>query len=259
MFDLRKDPKFYYSQASLSAFIKCPKKFRLKYLEGLNWKSEDGHEDDFFKTGREFHLLAERYFSGIIVDTEKLTDEAQRVWFERLKHSFPLEKGKLYLTEYEIRMNDNGRRVVGKYDLIVLDETGNIEIYDWKTEPVKLRYEKLKEKLQTKVYMVLAAKYFGIVHKEEYEKVSMTYWQPEYYDEKIEISYSEERYQADEEQLIRLIDKINGYPFDNNDIGEKHCAVCEFVSVCGAKSEDIISTTDDIGDFSWDNIETIKL
>ncbi|AGY75064.2 PD-(D/E)XK nuclease family protein [Clostridium autoethanogenum] len=66
--DIRKLEYFYYSQNSINAFIKCPLKFRLKYLENLSWKREGSIEENYYeniKQGLDFHLICERYFAGI--------------------------------------------------------------------------------------------------------------------------------------------------------------------------------------------------
>ena len=65
------------------------------------------------------------------------------------------KNNKIYLPEYEVRFNLDGNIITAKYDLIIIDEN-SIEVWDWKTENVKLEYIKVKDRIQTVVYMFLA-------------------------------------------------------------------------------------------------------
>ena len=63
---------------------------------------------------------------------------------------FPMDKedNKIYIPEYEVRLNLDGDIITAKYDLIIMDKD-TIEIWDWKTENVKLEYIKVKDRIQT--------------------------------------------------------------------------------------------------------------
>ena len=65
------------------------------------------------------------------------------------------EDDKIYLPEYEVRLNLNKNIITAKYDLIIIDKD-SIEIWDWKTENVRLEHKKVKDRIQTIVYMFLA-------------------------------------------------------------------------------------------------------
>ena len=98
------------------------------------------------------------------------------------------EDNKIYLPEYEVRLNLDGNIITAKYDLIIIDKD-NIEIWDWKTENVKLEYKNVSNRIQTIVYMFLAkevvCKIFNLNIK--YENIKMKYYQPQYDDNPIEI------------------------------------------------------------------------
>lgn len=264
MRDIRKDRKFFYSQASLTAFEKCPLKFRRKYMEGINWKSEEGDEDFFFKSGREFHLNAERYFSGIDIQDEMITEEKQRIWMERLRDKMKINEKDRYLPEHEIKMAKHGIRIQGKYDLVIIKNNGNIEIYDWKSEPNKLKQTNMEKKNQTILYMYMVAE-SGIAGKiEDYTKISMRYWQPEFPEDMIIVSYSYDKHLEFEEKIKKTIGKIDKFDFDKKEEEQrnhKNCDMCEFKSVCTEQPQEMILDYKkaDIENVNWNDIEKINI
>jgi hypothetical protein len=59
---------FRYSQNSINTYKSCPFKFKYKYIDKINWKHDDIQSREYYeslKSGSEFHLLCERYFSNI--------------------------------------------------------------------------------------------------------------------------------------------------------------------------------------------------
>ena len=127
-----------------------------------------------------------------------------------------------------------------KYDLIIIDEN-SIEVWDWKTENVKLEYIKVKDRIQTVVYMFLAkeavCKIFNL--NIDYNNIKMKYYQPQYDDIPIEIIYNERQHELNKSNIIRYIDMINNTNYEKNDNykyelikNDKHCSFCEFNKLC---------------------------
>ena len=147
---------------------------------------------------------------------------------------------KIYLPEYEVRFNLDGSIITAKYDLIIIDEN-SIEVWDWKTENVKLEYIKVKDRIQTVVYMFLAkeavCKIFNL--NIDYNNIKMKYYQPQYDDIPIEIIYNERQHELNKSNIIRYIDMINNTNYEKNDNykyelikNDKHCSFCEFNKLC---------------------------
>ncbi|WP_406541490.1 PD-(D/E)XK nuclease family protein [Clostridium ljungdahlii] len=191
--DIRKLEYFYYSQNSINAFIKCPLKFRLKYLENLSWKREGSIEENYYeniKQGLDFHLICERYFAGIPLGKLNNDDLIKKV--NSLKDTFKIDRKNDYLVEYEVKMTKDVMRLQAKYDLILVTPDKKIQIWDWKTENRKLSIEEMKKRVQTLVYMYVLAEnvenMFGFECK--LEDITMNFWQPQYENNIITIGYS---------------------------------------------------------------------
>lgn len=234
---------FEFSQNALNTFKNCPKKFWYKYEKGLNWKREDDEEYySSLKYGREFHLMCERYFSGIPVGEfiGNKTYEKFDEWLEKVKKVVPIYENKEYFPEYGLSIKiDDENRLTAKYDLAVIykeNEKLYIDIWDWKTENRKLKYSDLENRMQSIVYMYIAYKAIPKLYEEEKVEVNMYYYQPEYYLEPIKISYNEEKFKKDEEKIKKLIKEIKESNFKEKNI--KMCKYCEFNMLCNKETVD---------------------
>ena len=147
---------------------------------------------------------------------------------------------KIYLPEYEVRLNLDDSIITAKYDLLIIDKD-NIEIWDWKTENVKLEYKNVSNRIQTIIYMLLAkdvvCKIFNLDIK--YENIKMKYYQPQYNHNPIEILYSEDKYKLDKANISKYIDMIKNTNYEKEDDyiyqltkNDKHCKYCEFNKLC---------------------------
>ena len=234
---------FVYSQNSINTYKSCPKKFKYKYIDKINWKYDDIDSREYYdslKVGSEFHLLCERYFSNIPIGINENTNPKFKLWIDKIKKLFPMNDDKIYLPEYEVRLNLDDSIITAKYDLLIIDKD-NIEIWDWKTENVKLEYKNVSNRIQTIIYMLLAkdvvCKIFNLDIK--YENIKMKYYQPQYNDNPIEILYSEGKYKLDKANISKYIDMIKNtnYEKDDNYIyqltkNDKHCSICVFNKLC---------------------------
>ena len=235
--DIRKLEYFYYSQNSINTFIKCPLKFRLKYLENLSWKREGSIEENYYeniKQGLDFHLICERYFAGIPLG--KLNDDDLIKKVNSLKDIFKIDKRNSYLVEYEVKMTKEVLRLQAKYDLIIVTPDKKVQIWDWKTENRKLSIGEMKKRVQTLVYMYVLAEnvenVFGFECKPE--NITMNFWQPQYENNIITIGYSKKAHIENEKYLSKIIRNINSYDFYsfNTKIYSSHCKFCEFNYLC---------------------------
>lgn len=239
MLDIRKLKYFYYSQNSLNTFSKCPLKFKLKYMEDIAWRNDSPLDLEFYnsiKTGLDFHLICERYFSNIPIGIECCSEEVIK-WTEALKRKMLINKNYLYFPEYEIKMVKDHIRLQAKYDLVIIKPDGGIEIWDWKTENRKLTQMEMEKRVQTIVYMYVimerAKDIFGIDVKAE--DIKMTFWQPHYEHQELTVCYSRDIHMKNEEYIEKLIRNIKDYNFEedfNKELYSKQCKFCEFNYFC---------------------------
>lgn len=234
MNDIRKEGNFLYTQSSLSTFEACAYKFKLRYFEGLYWsESEDQRES--FRRGNEFHLLAERYYMGL-ESTLKLDVEDELLnELEILKENHPLKEGWKYFPEFEIRQNEDGIKLLGRYDLIMVNPQNKIQIIDFKTNKKKLEENYLENTLQTKIYLFLLWENYNLIleNARKIRVLEMNYYQIKYEKEQISIKYNKEKHELNKEFIKSKIKKIEEYDFENVEKQRvKHCNVCEFKKKC---------------------------
>lgn len=229
---------FLFSQNSINTYRSCPLKFKFKYVDKLNWKQDDEGSRDYYenlKLGSDFHLICERYFSNIPTGIEFLNNEEFNIWLEKIKRLIPIKDDKLYLPEYEVRYSLNNFKIQAKFDLVVVDKD-SISIWDWKTENRKIEYKDVENRVQTLVYLFLASETIGKIYNLDidYENIKLSYYQPEYYNEPITITYSNEKHKINKKQLENYIENIlnTNYDEEKNIKNIKHCKFCEFNKLC---------------------------
>ncbi|MDU3801319.1 PD-(D/E)XK nuclease family protein [Paraclostridium benzoelyticum] len=234
----KKLENFLFSQNSINTYRSCPLKFKFKYVDKLNWKQDDEGSRDYYenlKLGSDFHLICERYFSNIPTGIEFLNNEEFNIWLEKIKRLIPIKDDKLYLPEYEVRYSLNNFKIQAKFDLVVVDKD-SISIWDWKTENRKIEYKDVENRVQTLVYLFLASETIGKIYNLDidYENIKLSYYQPEYYNEPITITYSNEKHNINKKQLENYIGNIlnTNYDEEKNIKNIKHCKFCEFNKLC---------------------------
>ncbi|WP_053831371.1 PD-(D/E)XK nuclease family protein [Paraclostridium bifermentans] len=234
----KKLENFLFSQNSINTYRSCPLKFKFKYVDKLNWKQDDEGSRDYYenlKLGSDFHLICERYFSNIPTGIEFLNNEEFNIWLEKIKRLIPIKDDKLYLPEYEVRYSLNNFKIQAKFDLVVVDKD-SISIWDWKTENRKIEYKDVENRVQTLVYLFLASETIGKIYNLDidYENIKLSYYQPEYYNDPITITYSNEKHNINKKQLENYIGNIlnTNYDEEKNIKNIKHCKFCEFNKLC---------------------------
>lgn len=233
---------FCYSQNSINTYKSCPLKFRYKYIDKINWKHDDIDSRDYYenlKLGRDFHLICERYFSdiplGLYLDEKnsnnKVYEKFSR-WIQKIKRLIPISEEYIYLPEYEVRYNIEGYNIQAKYDLVVLGKN-SIDIWDWKTESRKIDYKNVENRLQTIIYMFMAKEVIPRLMGDNFnsEDIKMKYYQPEFDNEPIIITYSDEKHNLNRTKIVRYLDMMQKEDYEENK-NKKHCKYCEFNKLC---------------------------
>ena len=242
---------FVYSQNSLNTYKSCPFKFKYKYIDNINWKYDDLDSREYYdslKYGRDFHLLCERYFSEIPLG--KIEDKNFNKWINKIKDILPIKKDSIYLPEYEMNLDLNGRNIVAKVDLIII-ERDKINLWDWKTENQEITYKNAFNRMQSIVYMFLSEE---IIRKNFYsdykiENISMNYYQPALDNKPITINYNKKLHEENKMKILNNINNIENTNFHDEDNIKKnleHCKYCEFNKLCNIESENYEILEEDI-------------
>lgn len=241
---------FIFTQQSLSTFESCPLRFKKRYLEGLKWNSfPDVEVKKRLEKGRNFHLLALRYFMGLDPGLDEQTEEFHELngWLSNLKKNFELRQDCRYLPEYKLRLNTGFFILEANFDLIIVKKD-SVEIWDWKTHGKKqgggntADRNPTDESLQTMVYLFVLKERLSYVtgRPAQDDRMDMYYWQPEPPGITAAVAYNHRLHEQFEEKLKGRVKNILEYDyscFDKN-LYRRHCRFCEFNGFCNKESVD---------------------
>ena len=160
MFKSKNDLVF--SANSLQSFDDCQRRFELRYLQELKWPAVETEpvleSEQFLANGRRFHEMVHRDILGIPVPEPSLDKDPELfAWWENYLTHDPIPvQGEMY-PEKTLVSTIKDRVLIATYDLIVLTESGEAIIYDWKTwrQPAKRSLEYVRSRLQSRVYPML--------------------------------------------------------------------------------------------------------
>jgi hypothetical protein len=234
---------FWFTQNSLSVFEYCPLKFKKRYIDNISpIFMPDGDSMEKIELGRDFHILAKRYFMGIDTCIEDLGGSGILAkWLDNLINSFPITPDIRYLPEYKLRTVSGNMMLEANFDLLVVSKE-SVEIWDWKTGESKCEGEKtrnsirLSQSIQTKVYMYMLKEQIQFIAGKNTEetKIAMHYWQPRSAAIVASIEYNTEMHNNFRKSLSLIIDKIYNYDYYLFDRTQyiKKCRYCEYKWAC---------------------------
>ncbi len=255
----------YFSQSALSIFNNCRRRFRYRYLDGLYWPAEWGMNEEVkndLKQGKQFHLLAERYYSQTLGETVLSSNQLLQAWVNRLKTFCSADN--VVSAEQELRYQKENLKLLAKYDLLKYDSSNNkFIIFDWKTDKKSLYEKDIESSMQSRFYLYLLfeAGYNYFASDYELKKMpKLIYWNPRYPDQVIKIDYSKDDFDKDKSYFKKLINEIlNEEEFSLTDDLNK-CRFCEYRPICrGKKTErkEIVEEDLDLN-LDWEAVEEIE-
>lgn len=235
---------FIFSQNNLQAYLDCPRRFFLHYIEHIDWPALESEpvleQERLMQLGHDFHLLVQQFLSGIpaAMLADGIQDEDLQRWW---RHFQALEldpaKGR-YFVEETLTVPLAGYRLLAKVDLVSVGSDPMIQIYDWKTSQAEPRRDWLAKRAQSFVYPYVVARCSAALtggQSVDPEELHMTYWYPEHPGLPVTFEYSEGQYASDEQKLIQLISEISSLEgesqFPKTD-ELKTCNYCKFRSLC---------------------------
>lgn len=274
---MRLPDNFTFSQSSLQDYVDCPRRFELRYIDGVRYPSLEAQpalkHEEHMRQGAQFHKMVQQHLVGVPADRLAQSvrdDEVLSTWWETFTASGldGLPEHRHAETTLETAIGEY--RLIAKYDLLAIDLDGKATIIDWKTSHKIPRKNWLEKRLQTTVYRyVLAQAGAHLVDGKLIlpENISMTYWFVGHDGEQVTFDYSAKQMQADEADLLKLINDIassNLFPLAN-DI--RHCTFCTYRSLCNRGETagqwddfeaDEVVNEDDSFDVDFDQIAEIE-
>ena len=80
---------FTFSQSSLQDYVDCPRRFELRYIEGVRYPSLEAEpalkHEEHMRQGAQFHKMVQQYLVGVSADrlaTSVSDDEILSAWWE---------------------------------------------------------------------------------------------------------------------------------------------------------------------------------
>ncbi|MGM0419463.1 MAG: PD-(D/E)XK nuclease family protein [Bacillota bacterium] len=260
---------FYFSQTALKTYLNCPMAFRRRYIDRLIWPPDynQNHEkQELIEIGRRFHVLASRYFLGIGKQEYQQIRPENKKRLNSLKEYLPIKQGIRYLPEHELRNQENGIRLMAKYDLLYIKpQSGEVIIYDWKTGREMPDYNKFSEDLQTELYLFLFSQAGDKYYPERFkiDNLKMIYWNPDYPTEEVKVTYSSGDFRQAEQYLTGLVKEILSLDYEEyaDRKNEESCIYCEYRPICkGQTAESSPVFEEDLElELDWEMLEEIKI
>ena len=146
------------SRVKLADFVACRRRYQLRYELRLPWPAGPLGADSAgaLARGRRFHQLLQRHFLGLPVD-ENLEETPELAgWWRLFQSQGPELPAGRRLPELSLTTPIGRHFLTGRFDLLVVGN-GGYHIYDWKTESRPRSPAALRDDLQTRVYLALAA------------------------------------------------------------------------------------------------------
>lgn len=238
------------SQGQLNLLQTCPRKFQQIYLDQLS--SPPTPEQQIRQAwGSQFHLLMQQRELGLPIEALVQEDAQLQRCFAAFMQVAPdilttvgdREAVVLRESEHRRTMSLDGFLLTVIYDLLIL-ETDQAQIFDWKTYPRPQSVDRLAQDWQTRLYP------FVLTETSEYqpEQISMTYWFVQAQDEPTQtlrpqaltFTYSEALHQQNWQALTQLLSQLHqwldryqaGEPFPQVAPNSSECGSCHFSGRC---------------------------
>lgn len=249
---------FQFSQHNLQDFLECPRRFQLRYVLKHGWpalQSEPVQERERHALlGVRFHQMIHQQHLGM--DTTLLTasnaDADLHIWWQRYLENAPQNLPARQLTEFTLTAPFAGYRLIAKYDLLAIEPGQKLVIIDWKTGQRLPTRQLLSQRMQTRLYpllAVLAGHSLQDNQPVEPEMIEMIYWFTSKPESPVIFQYTDRQFQADRQELTEIIEKIHAlrddeFPLTNH---EEICAFCNYRSLCnrGARAGDWTNSEDE--------------
>ncbi|MEN6478599.1 MAG: PD-(D/E)XK nuclease family protein [Anaerolineales bacterium] len=236
------EPGYLFSQHSLRTYQRCPRRFRLKYIDRQAWPAPEAEDADAYRqhleAGLVFHQWIARALLGIPTvghDTTLHPDLAAwwEAWQQADLSALPVGRREV---ELPLVVPLGAYRLYARFDLLALGATGEAVIVDWKTLAHEPDSAALRRSLQTRVYqyaLVAAGHVITGGAPLDPEQVQMRYWFANT-GSWVVLPYSRAAHQQNGRELLALAERIAAATREDlvrtDDAWQ--CATCGYRTLC---------------------------
>ncbi len=232
------------SRSNLLVFLTCRRQFQLQTVKRLAWPdlALDFEQRKRVGQGQYFHLILERYFSGLTVDESAIPDKKLLDWWRRFKRRGPRFPEGRRLPEIRLSVPVGSHYLIGRFDLVIIESTDSgphAHIFDWKTSRPRSESE-LQSDWQTRLYLAMMAQSGSALvesgNRLEAGNISLTYWYTNEPNNPRHITYSQKQHEQNWDEICAIVDDIDGcfkedqWPLTDN---WSHCRKCLYQAYCG--------------------------
>jgi len=239
-------PNFQFSQASLSDYVDCARRFQLRYLLEQAWPAVEAEplleRERVMALGQRFHKLLQQHIEGLPVEALTPSPDEPELsrWWRDYQHALDTTLRDLPAArraEVALSIPLGLYRLVAHCDLIAAADdraaqADRVVIVDWKTEQRRPTRDQLLNRLQTKVYRYVVTE----VQQRAPGTVSMIYWFAQYPDQPEVLTYDARQHAEDRRYLTELIAEIDRRAAQSGEwdktLNERKCAYCTYRSLC---------------------------
>jgi hypothetical protein len=241
------------SQGQLNLLTTCPRKFQYTYLEQLN-TPPDPEQEEKQTQGSRFHLLMQQREMGLPIDNFLQVDAQLQSWMVGFANVAPeilapaTDERIFRASEHHRTLQVQDYLLTVIYDLLIADSQ-QAQILDWKTYPKPPRERQLEKNWQTRLYLYVLAETSTYLP----EQISLTYWfvQSDSKPLSIRFSYNSAQHQQTAKKLNQLLNRLTNWLeryygkelFPQVAEDRKICQSCQFAVRCERFSAEGAITT----------------
>lgn len=232
------------SQGQLNTLATCPRKFQHTYLDQVgSYPNPESQERLLW--GTHFHQLMQQRELGVPIEVMVREDKALQHCLTTFEQAAPEVFRSSQLAyrdcEHSRTLNFQGYLLTVVYDLLMIDSQ-QAQILDWKTYPRPQNPRWLAENWQTRLYP------FVLTETSDYspEQITLTYWFVQVQNtatpipQSLAFAYNAEWHERNRQDLAQLLSQLtvwlrdyqSGHPFPQVGIEAHHCSVCPFAHRC---------------------------
>lgn len=238
-----------FSRGRLADFIACQRRYQLRYDWRLAWplgplQAETAGALD---RGRRFHRLLQRHFLGLPVTTPPADEPELGQWWGLFQSQGPRLPAGERLPEFNLTVPIGQHFLTGRFDLLIASDDG-LHIYDWKTGVRPPALAALRNDLQTRVYLALAAEGATALWRRleptaiNPDSVRLTYWYASDPPVTRSLAYDEAWHARNWAALTDLVGQIERQLATGDDLpltqDLDQCRRCAYQAYCGRQAGD---------------------